>query len=151
MDGLLDLLERMLGGASTPVRRELRLHGTRDDRGNPTIEALGGEVIVLSPTGNSEDSVDRIGISSDRFFGGCGCTTNFEVGGKCSEPGCHLIYCIRCATRCSVCLKSLCLSCATRIPTEAGEKDLCHVCTDEFQWRNTVSRATLGLFPPARF
>ena len=150
MDGLLDLIEKMFGGASTPVSSGLRLHSTRDDQGNPTIEALGGEIISLSPTGDSEDAVNRIEISSDRFFGGCGCTTNFEVGGKCSEPGCNLIFCIRCATRCVVCLKSLCLSCATRIPTEAGAKDLCHAHADDFQWRTTVSRLTLGILPPGR-
>ncbi len=147
MDELLDLIEKLFGQASTPVRRDLKLHVTVDEEGHPSIEALGGEAFVLSP----ENSIDRVEISRDRFYGGCGCTTNVEVGGKCSEPGCNRIFCIRCATRCIVCLKSLCLVCVARIPTEDGARDLCHVCADEFQWQTLVSRVTLGLFPARRW
>ena len=145
MDELLELLERLFGQASTPVRRGLKLHLTMNDEGNPSVEVLGGEAIVLSP----ENSIDRVEISRDRFYGGCGCTTNVEVGGKCKEPGCNLTYCIRCATRCQVCLKSLCLVCVTRIPTEDGARDFCHVHADDFRW-NSLIRRTFGLIPPGR-
>ena len=141
-----ELLAILFGQAGTPVRRDVRLHSTRDQEGDPHVEALGGEAFYLSPEG----SIDRLELTLDRFFGGCGCTTNVQVGGMCSEPGCGRISCNRCFTRCSLCLKSLCLECVTRIQTEDGARDLCHACADEFQWKSLPARLSLGLLPPPK-
>ena len=140
-----ELLKLLFGQAGTPVRRDLKLHSTRDTEGNPSVEPIGGEAFLLSPEG----SIDRVQVSQDLFYGGCGCTTQAPVGGQCSA--CGRISCAGCFTRCSLCLKSLCLVCVTRISTRDGEKDLCNVCEDEVRWKSLANKVTLGLIPPARF
>ena len=144
---LLELLGRLLGQASgtTPVRRTLRLHVTMDDRGRPTVEIVGGETFRLS----SEGSLDAVEISLDRIYSGCRCTTNSEVGGRCSL--CNRSVCTACWSRCALCLTGLCPGCLIRIPTKSGYKDLCPSCEDDVRWKSLVSRTTLGLLPPARF
>ena len=140
-----ELLELLFRQAGTPVRRDLKLHVTMDEEGNPTIEVLGGEAVGLS----QEDSIDRLELTRDRFYSGCRCTTNVEVGGRCSL--CDRVVCAVCWSRCVLCLTALCPGCLIRIPTKGGEKDLCPACEDEVRWKSLVSKTTLGLLPPARF
>ena len=141
-----ELLELLFGQSGTPVRRDLRLHSTRDREGNPRVEALSGEAFLLSPEG----SIDRFQLSRESFHA-CGCTSQVQVGGMCGEPGCGRISCTNCFTRCALCGKPLCLEHVRSIFSPDGARAvLCHMCEDEVRWRSLVSTVTLGLLPTRR-
>lgn len=142
-----ELFELLYGREErTPVRRDLKLHVTMNDEGNPTIEIVGGEAFGLSQPGNS---LDRVEISRDRIYSGCRCATTVEFGGQCSL--CNRAVCAICWSRCVLCLSALCPGCLIRIPTKSGEKDLCPACEDYVRFRSLVHKTTLGWLPPVRF
>ena len=143
-----ELLEMLFGRAGRPVRRDLKLHITRDNDGNETVEALSASAIMLS----EEGSIDQL-EATQQLFHSCGCSAAIEVGGVCSEPGCGHVSCARCfaKARCQVCEKSLCLPHTERLFVEGrGEVRVCKMCEDEILWKALLSRATFGLLPPPR-
>ena len=140
-----ELIATLFGQAGAPIRRDLKLHVTHDEQGNPSIEAVGAETFS-----HSGESIDRLELTRDRFYS-CGCPTDTQIGGQCGE--CSRISCVSCFPRCSNpnCRKPLCRLHVTHVADPDGKiAPLCHVCADEFKWKAVVSRVTLGLLPPAR-
>src|SRR5207247_9064570 len=101
---MANLFDLVFGSGGKPFRRDAQLRVTVDADGKPILEAVEGESVTLSPEG----SLDRIKVSPDRFYH-CGCTATVGIGGKCGEPGCNRISCIKCFGRCLSCSIAFCL------------------------------------------
>lgn len=137
-------LDEFFGGESRPVRRDVHVHVTGDEDGQPTTVPTGGEAFLLSPEG----SIDRVRLT--RFYH-CGCSTLKPAGGQCGEPSCHKISCRECHTACFGCQLPLCSEHVHYATDAAGQRrPLCWRCFDALQWHATLGRVWHALIGRGR-
>ncbi len=122
MTSIFDIL---FGKGDRPIRRDVQLRITTDEDGNPKIEGVDGTGVRVSPEG----SLDRVIITSDRFFH-CGCSVEQAPGGRCGWPGCGRVSCQKHEGRCHDCSVPLCLEHSVFEDTQTGRLRLCHKCHD---------------------
>lgn len=111
--------ERLFGVRTRPIRRDTDINVTAD---GSTVHAGRAEWITRSPEG----SIDRTRIAS---FYACGCSTNYPVGGICSDR-CQKIVCDQHLQHCMSCLRSLCPQCTFLFTADDGRDPVphCHAC-----------------------
>jgi len=138
---MTDLWDQLFGSGSKSVRRRVVLRPTVDSDGNPIIETVDGESISLSPDG----SIDSTKVIPDRFYH-CGCNAENRMGGRCSEPECGRVSCVRCFQRCQHCAKPLCLEHTVFLRDEKdGGISLCRRCHESLR-RKHIVRSVLRPF-----
>lgn len=125
---------------SKPFRRDASVKITFDEEGNPIVNSIEREVVMLSPEG----SIDRAKISRDWFFH-CGCSGQVTQGGQCGEPGCSRINCVNCFGRCQSCSKPLCLEHSRFLTDGAQRIRLCDSCRRR-RSRMGLWHTLLGIF-----
>ena len=136
-----DLFDLLFGLGHTPIRREMGIHITLDDRGHPRVEPVDGEAFTLSEDG----SIDKIRFTQSRFYH-CGCAVeSSRIGGQCANRSCRQISCIKHHQRCVACSKPLCLECSLFLE----EVRLCPRCYEPLRRqlvRRKIARALLSPF-----
>jgi len=137
----MNILDVLLGNGVKSVRTKTQLRVTVDREGNPIIEPVAAESITLS----DEGSIDTTTVVQDRFYH-CGCSAEVTMGGRCAEPGCGRVSCVRCFGRCNVCSKPICLEHSIPAVSQSGAVTrLCRHCYDAIA-RKRVLRAVLSPF-----
>ena len=131
--------DELFGAGHRPVRRDVHVHVTGEDDGQPTTIPTAGEAFLLSPEG----SIDRVRITQ---FYHCGCSTLRPAGGQCGDRSCRKISCQSCHSTCSGCQLPLCPEHA-HYATDGEERrrPFCWRCYDALRWHSALKGALHAL------
>ena len=139
--------ELLVGANSRPIRRTIAARGTVDEEGNPTIEPIEGDGVMLS----EDDSIDRVVLRPESFYH-CGHSAALiPAGGRCSE--CRQVSCRDCFRncRCDRCDRPTCLEHIHQLEDDKGRivGRYCRTCYDPRERRRValaIARAILRPF-----
>ena len=124
----MSMIRRLLELSVYPIRKKFK-----------TTNFAGNQTRVSNETTHI-DSEGYLSTHESQYIGfySCGHTADKARGGVCSV--CGGTVCAECFLACTLCLRSLCPACATKIIIQNQPICFCENCLEEFLYQQKISR-----------